>query len=294
MSAHRRTDGNASKTVYPPVSLHSLGGYNKKFKICVAQAVTESLALYGVTVQVHNMQPGKVYSGMHRIGDTATPWGLRDPYRGVQTFPGVGGNLYLRGCILGCIGMLPLTYTWATHKSLQRCLTWCRTVYNWNARAFCYWPVRLYVCISQVKYDSLQLYSMIIYFCDYYYNRFMALWTLSGTTRVSRYQKGKIRKVKPIWIYWSKQEIVSGSSISQTICKAAPHPRQITMSEFHHSIFLQAGCPSCHPTNSVKPLKCYVEKILYFSVVMMGRLSCQKDHLCLCLFTLSINMLYIF
>jgi len=33
MSAHGRTDGrtdgNASKTAYPPVSLHSLGGYNK-------------------------------------------------------------------------------------------------------------------------------------------------------------------------------------------------------------------------------------------------------------------------
>jgi len=25
----------------------------------------------------------------------------------------------------------------------------------------------------------------------YYYNRFTALWTLSGTTRVSQYQKGK-------------------------------------------------------------------------------------------------------
>jgi len=29
-------------------------------------------------------------------------------------------------------------------------------------------------------------------------------WILSGTTRVSRHQKGKTRKVKPTWIYWSK------------------------------------------------------------------------------------------
>jgi len=28
---------------------------------------------------------------------------------------------------------------------------------------------------------------------------------LSGTTQVSRYQKGKTRRVKPIWIYWSKR-----------------------------------------------------------------------------------------
>jgi len=33
-------------------------------------------------------------------------------------------------------------------------------------------------------------------------------WILSRTTWVTWYQKGKIRKVKPIWIYWSKR--VSG------------------------------------------------------------------------------------
>jgi len=33
MSAHGRTDGNASKTVYQPVSLHSLGGYNKWYHV---------------------------------------------------------------------------------------------------------------------------------------------------------------------------------------------------------------------------------------------------------------------
>jgi len=38
-----------------------------------------------------------------------------------------------------------------------------------------------------------------------------------GTTRVSRYQKGK-----PIWILL-KQETVSGSGISWTICKSAPN-----------------------------------------------------------------------
>jgi len=30
-------------------------------------------------------------------------------------------------------------------------------------------------------------------------------WILSGTTRVSWYQKDKTRKVKPTWIYWSKR-----------------------------------------------------------------------------------------
>jgi len=30
-------------------------------------------------------------------------------------------------------------------------------------------------------------------------------WILSGTTLVRRHQKGKTRKVKPIWIYWGKR-----------------------------------------------------------------------------------------
>jgi len=36
----------------------------------------------------------------------------------------------------------------------------------------------------------------------------LLIWNLSGTTQVSRYQKGKTRKVKslkPISIYWSKR-----------------------------------------------------------------------------------------
>ena len=71
----------------------------------------------------------------------------------------------------------------------------------------------------------------------------------SGTTQVSRYQKGKT-----IWILL-KQETVSGSGISWAICKSAPRSRQITTPAPHHSGFLQAGCTSCRPTNSVKALK---------------------------------------
>jgi len=53
---------------------------------------------------------------------------------------------------------------------------------------------------------------------------------LSGTTRVSRYQKEK-----PIWVLL-KQETVSGSGISWAICKSAPRSRQITTPEPHHSV----------------------------------------------------------
>jgi len=54
-----------------------------------------------------------------------------------------------------------------------------------------------------------------------------------------------------------RQETVSGSSISLAICKSAPRSRQITTPAPHHSVFLQAGCPSCRPTNSFKALKAF-------------------------------------
>ena len=72
---------------------------------------------------------------------------------------------------------------------------------------------------------------------------------LSRTTRVSRYQKDKTN------LDLLEQETVSGSGISWAICKTAPRSRQITTPAPHHSVFLQAGCPSCRPTNSVKALK---------------------------------------
>ena len=71
----------------------------------------------------------------------------------------------------------------------------------------------------------------------------------SGTTQVGRYQKGKTN------LDLLKQETVSGSGIRWAICKSAPRSRQITMPAPHYSVFLQAGCPSCRPTNSVKALK---------------------------------------
>jgi len=54
---------------------------------------------------------------------------------------------------------------------------------------------------------------------------------LSGTTRMSRYQKGKTN------LDLLKQETVSGSGIRWTICKSAPRSCQITTPVPHHSIF---------------------------------------------------------
>jgi len=46
----------------------------------------------------------------------------------------------------------------------------------------------------------------------------MTLWNLSGTTRVSRYQKGKTKTS----LDFLEQETVSSSGISWAICKSAP------------------------------------------------------------------------
>jgi len=53
----------------------------------------------------------------------------------------------------------------------------------------------------------------------------LLVWNMSELTRVSRYQKGKTKKVKTN-LYLLEQEIVSGSGICWVICKSAPHPRQ--------------------------------------------------------------------
>jgi len=63
---------------------------------------------------------------------------------------------------------------------------------------------------------------------------------MSGTTRVSRYQKGKTRKVKTN-LDLLAQEIVSGSGICWAICKSTSH----------HSVFYRLDAlPAAQPTAS--------------------------------------------
>jgi len=48
---------------------------------------------------------------------------------------------------------------------------------------------------------------------DYYTtDRLMALWTLSGLPAWVSTRKVKARKVKPIWIYWSKTQWLAVTS----------------------------------------------------------------------------------
>jgi len=75
--------------------------------------------------------------------------------------------------------------------------------------------------------------------------------TLSGTTQVSRYQKGKpnldfteARDSQWQWHQLGRMQVC-------TLLQADNHASTPQPS------FLQAGCPSCHPTNSAKALKAH-------------------------------------
>ena len=81
---------------------------------------------------------------------------------------------------------------------------------------------------------------------------------LSGTTQVSQYQKGKNQS----GFYWSKRQWVAVASdgpyasLHLAPDRTMPAPPPLT--------FLQAGCPSCRPTNSVKALKAILKCGVFF------------------------------
>ena len=71
----------------------------------------------------------------------------------------------------------------------------------------------------------------------------------SGTTRVGRYQKGKtnldLNEARDSESQWNLLDHMQVCTSLQTDNHASTPPLS----------FLQAGCPSCRPTNSVKALK---------------------------------------
>jgi len=84
----------------------------------------------------------------------------------------------------------------------------------------------------------------------------------SGTTRVSRYQKGKtnldfIEARDSEW-QWHQLGHMQVCTSLQTDSHASTSPLS----------FLQAGFPSCHPTNSVKALKARALKAYHTSSLL--------------------------
>jgi len=77
----------------------------------------------------------------------------------------------------------------------------------------------------------------------------LLFWDMSGTTRVSRYQKGKTRTVKTN-LDLLQQEIVSSSGICWAICKSAPHPRQPRQHPTTQFFYGPDALPAAQPTAS--------------------------------------------
>jgi len=105
--------------------------------------------------------------------------------------------------------------------------------------------LHLYLFIVSIIHTYIHTYIHI--YIHTYIHTYIHLFNgpFSGTTRVSRYQKGKT-----IWIIL-KQEAVSGSGISWAICKCAPCSRQITMPAPHHLVFYRLDAlPATQPTAS--------------------------------------------
>jgi len=77
---------------------------------------------------------------------------------------------------------------------------------------------------------------------------------------VSRYQKGKTNldftEARDGEWHWHQLGHMQVSTSLQTDTMPAPH----------HSVFLQAGCPSCRPTNSVKALKAERPRLVFYNV----------------------------
>ena len=83
--------------------------------------------------------------------------------------------------------------------------------------------------------------SIVLFFPNYtkYYNHLMALWTVSGTTRLSQYQKVHFAT---FWIFGCKMKITQADT--PTI-RMDCHPIQTNWCPhlYHHCHFY-AGCPS--------------------------------------------------
>ena len=58
---------------------------------------------------------------------------------------------------------------------------------------------------------------------------------------------------KNFWTLWCKGRLTDADTLT---IRLGATPSGLTSAHFHHPpYFLQAGCPSCRPTNSVKALK---------------------------------------
>ena len=134
-------------------------------------------------------------------------------------------------------------------SSIIKRMSVCPVKFNqqqqWRLLGFCFWARQ------QISSDSCCCPAMC-WLCEFY----LTVWRsnihkhpfngpFSGTTRVNRYQKGKTNLdfTKPRDSEWQWHQLGH-----MQVCTSL-------QTDNHATLFLQAGCPSCRPTNSIKELK---------------------------------------
>ena len=106
-----------------------------------------------------------------------------------------------------------------------------------NTHKCTYWPIWRNVRMTQFTHTHTHTTVLLLF------------WNMSGTTRVSRYQKGKTRQVKNN-LDLLEQEIVSGSGICWAIYEVCTSSQTITPTS-HHSVFYRPDAlPAAQPTAS--------------------------------------------
>ena len=112
----------------------------------------------------------------------------------------------------------------------------------------CSYHRKLFCCSTEVMSSSLSLNSLLVMGTQPFY-----CWSgiCPGPPGSAGTRKVKPRRLKPIWIYWRDSEWQWHLLGYMQVCTPRRQPRQHPTTQF----FLQAGCPSWRPTNSVKALK---------------------------------------
>jgi len=133
-----------------------------------------------------------------------------------------------------------------THANLQKCSYGCSycvwtVLYHWSInRSNTYYNIQSVNLLKAKTWRPVKLQYTVVLYSATTIQRFTAPWTLSVTTRVSQFQKGKTN------LDLLDQEIVNGSGISWAICKSASRPSQITMPASHRSVFSTQSTASKH------------------------------------------------
>jgi len=63
---------------------------------------------------------------------------------------------------------------------------------------------------------------------------------------------GELVPEENFWTLWCKGRLTEADTLT---IRLGATPSRLTSAHLHHPPFLQAGCPSCCPANSIKALK---------------------------------------